>query len=79
MGFKVKVIRNWWVRAACVCCHGTKGPLLTAFFLLFLFLSPTLTFLQEGVMVGFRNLHGVLSHKQNKIWDISKFIRREHF
>ena len=39
-------------RAACVRCYGTKCPLLTAFF----FPSPTVTFLPEGVIVGFRNI-----------------------
>jgi hypothetical protein len=33
-------------------CHGTKCPLLTAFFLL---LSACVTFLPEEVIVGFRN------------------------
>ena len=42
-------------RAACMRCHGTKCPLLTAFFLSFFFSSPTLTFLPEGVIVGFQN------------------------
>ena len=35
------------VRAACVCCPGTKCPLLTAFFSLSL-LSPTLNFSKKG-------------------------------
>ena len=36
-------------------CHGTKCPLLTAFFSLssFFLLSPWDTFLPEGVIVGF--------------------------
>ena len=38
------------VRVACVCCHGTKCPLLTAFFSLSL---PVVTFLRQGVIVGF--------------------------
>ena len=33
-------------------CQGTKCPLLTAFFFLFLS-SPAVTFLQDGVIVGF--------------------------
>ena len=54
------------VRKACLHCHGTKRPLLTAFFSLsfFLSLSPTLTFLQEGVIVGFQNFEwGLKSQK----------------
>ena len=49
---------GWWetnklVRAACVRCHGTRCPLLTA---LFLFLSSeVVTFLPEGVSVGLPN------------------------
>ena len=47
------------VRAACVCCHGTKCPLLIAVFSLFsLFLlssSPLVTFLPEGIIIGFCN------------------------
>jgi hypothetical protein len=39
------------VRAAGLHCHGTKCPLLTAFFSLSS--SPPLTFLQEDVIVGF--------------------------
>jgi hypothetical protein len=44
-------------RAACVRCHGTKCPLLMA---LFLFLSSfrRVTFLPEGVIVGFKNSGG---------------------
>ena len=42
------------VRAACVCCHGTKCPLLTAFFLSF-FLSTCVTFLPGGVLLGLQN------------------------
>ena len=38
------------VRAACVRCHGTKCVLLTAFFFS---LSAWVTFLPEGVIVGF--------------------------
>ena len=34
---------------ACMCCHGTKCPLLTAFFL-FLHSSASVTFLPEGVI-----------------------------
>ena len=42
------------VRAACVRCHGTKCPILAAFFLFFFFLlTNSLTFLPEGVIVGF--------------------------
>jgi hypothetical protein len=51
------------VRAACVHSHGTKCPLLTA---LFLFLSSfrRLTFLPEGVIIGFQNCAwGLKSHK----------------
>ena len=36
--------------SGCVRCHGTKCPLITAFFSL---LSPDVTFLPEGVIVGF--------------------------
>ena len=46
----------------------TEWPLLTAFFSLSLFLSsPPFTFL-TGV------LHGVLTHKKNKIWGEEKKI-----
>ena len=38
-------------RADCVRYHGTKSPLLTAFFSL----SEVVTFLPEGVIVGFQN------------------------
>ena len=38
------------VRAACVPCHGSKCPLLTVFIF---FLSARVTFLQEGVNLGF--------------------------
>ena len=45
------------IRAACVPCHGTKCPLLTFFLLLsFFLLSAWVTFLPEGVIVGFWNL-----------------------
>jgi hypothetical protein len=37
-----------------VCCRGTKCPLLTAFFFLSL-LYGIVTFLPEGVFVGFPN------------------------
>ena len=39
---------------ACVCCQGTKCPLLTAFFL-FSLSSEVVTFLPEGVIIGFPN------------------------
>ena len=55
------------VRAACVHCQGTKCPLLTAFFLSF-FLSPTLTFLQEGFIVGFRNFAWGFMSQKNTSW-----------
>ena len=41
--------------AACVRCHGTKCPLLTAFFFFFFLSSPAVTFLPEGVIVRFQN------------------------
>ena len=57
------------VQAACVRCHETKCPLLTALFLfisssffLSFFLSTSLTFLPEGFIVGF------WSHHKNTIW-----------
>ena len=53
------------VRAACVRCHGTKCPLLTAFFL---FLSLRVTFLPEGVIVGFWNFEYDFKSQKNKIW-----------
>ena len=37
------------VRAACVLCHGTKCPLLTAFFSLSFFSLPALLFSQKGL------------------------------
>ena len=40
-------------RAACVRCHETKCPLLMAFFSLLL--TEVVTFLPEGVNVGFNN------------------------
>jgi hypothetical protein len=49
-------------------CHGTKCPLLTAFFLSLF--SGVVTFLPEGVIVGFPNFAwGFKSQKINKIWD----------
>ena len=51
-------------------CHGTMCPLLTA---LFLFLSVAVTFLPEGVIVGFQSFAWGLSHKINKIWGKTKF------
>ena len=57
---------NMLVRAACMHCHETKCPLLTAFFLFslsfFLSLCPGYFFLKE-----------VLSHTKNKIWGEKKF------
>ena len=50
------------VRAACVRCHETKCPLLTAFFSILL--SEVVTFLPEGVIVGFRNFAWGLSHNK---------------
>ena len=41
------------VQAACMCCHGTKCPLLTFFLLLFFLSFAKFTFLPEGVIVGF--------------------------
>ena len=44
------------VRAAYVRCHGTKCPLLAMLFLFFLLsfsLSARVTFLPEGLIVGF--------------------------
>jgi hypothetical protein len=49
------------VRAACVRCHRTKCPLLTAFFLLS---SLCFTFLPEGLIVGFWSVAWGLSHKK---------------
>ena len=57
-----------WVRSACVRCHKTKCP-LTAFFFSLSLLSASLTFLPEGVIVGFEILHRVLRHQKYKIWD----------
>ena len=48
---------------ACVHCHGTKCPLLTVCFLS-LSLSPCVTFLTEGVIVGFRSLAGAPNLKK---------------
>jgi hypothetical protein len=60
------------VRAACMCCHRTKCPLLTVFFLFLYFSiflsSPTLTFLQEGVIVGFRDFAWIFKSQKNKVW-----------
>ena len=44
----------------------TKCPLLTALFSLLSSLRRV-TFLPEGVIVGFQNLHGVLTHQTNNI------------
>ena len=62
------------VRAACVRCHGTKCPLLTALFL-FLF-SPTLTFLPEGgyhrvpkFCTGFKVTQKIRFVKKTNLWD----------
>ena len=58
------------VQAACMHCHGTKCPLLTVFFSL----SPCVTFLPEGVIVGFWNfVWGLRSQEKQdlgwtKIW-----------
>ena len=43
------------VRAACVRCYETKCPLLTAALFLFLLSLRQVTFLPEGVIVGFQN------------------------
>ena len=45
-------------------CHGNKCPLLTAF----LFLSPTLTFLLEGVIVRLCNFAWGFKSQNNMIW-----------
>ena len=52
------------VRAAWVGCHGTKCPLLTAFFSFFLslFRLARLLFSQKGLSYGSKKSHGVLSH-----------------
>ena len=62
------------VRAACVRCHGTKCPLLTAFFSLLssLSLSPDVTFLPERVIVGVRNFAWGFNSQKNKIWGQKK-------
>ena len=44
--------------------------LLTAFFPL---LSPCVTFLPEGVIIGFGIWHGVLSHTKKNYWCKTKF------
>ena len=54
------------VRATCMHCHGTKCPILTAFFLyLFLLLFASLTFLQEGF---WNLLRGFKLHKKIRFW-----------
>jgi hypothetical protein len=52
-------------QSACMRCHGTKSPLLTAFLLLLLLsLLLPLLFSQRVVIVGFRNFAwGFKSHK----------------
>ena len=52
----------------CVRCHGTKCPLLKAFISLsFFFLSPWVTFLLEGVIVGSEMLPGLLTNNNIKM------------
>ena len=51
-------VSNILVRAACMRCHGTKCPLLTAFFFFSFSLSSSsevVTFLPEGVIIWFPN------------------------
>ena len=56
-------VRSILVRAACVRCHGTKCSILMAFVSL---LSARVTFLQEGIIVEFRNFAwGFKSQKNN--------------
>ena len=69
------------VRAACVRCHGTKCPLLTAF--VPFFLSVCITFLPEGVFVGVWNFawapnsQKYYSHFRHVIYFLSNFIQSE--
>ena len=56
--------RNVWklARAVCVRCHGTKCPLLTAFFLL-----------PSGNVTSLRNFAWAFNSQKNKIWGKTKF------
>ena len=55
----------------------TALPVHSSVFFSLFFSSPTLTFLQEGVIVGFRNFAwGFKSHKKNKICGENKFYPR---
>ena len=51
--YEAKFDNNILARVACVRGHGTKCPLLIAFFLS---LSEVVTFLPEGVIIRFRNI-----------------------
>ena len=58
------------VRADSVQCHGSKCPLLTAFFSLSS--SAGLLFSQKGLSYCSEILHGVLSRKKIRLWEIKK-------
>ena len=61
---------NWSERSACIAlgrCSGTQCPLFLGLFFFLSFPSHIL-FSQKGLSQGSETLHGVLSHKKNKIW-----------
>ena len=66
--YEAKFDNNILARVACVRGHGTKCPLLIAFFLSLLSLSEVVTFLPEGVIVGFPNF--ACGFKSQEILDL---------
>jgi hypothetical protein len=49
----IQKILSVFVQAACMRCHGTRRLLLTPFFLSLSLSSAWVTFLPEGVIIGF--------------------------